>query len=149
MKILNKAYLYLVGLFYNIFYRINPEQEVFVGYLTHYLSRLGFDNVHLFLNNERVQRQTEFLNYHNYKQNYQGAVFIAGCCYAEFSLGFKHHHQCLAFGQTLSDVFNHRHQFEEKPRSVVIAESLERMGVTETVKLSRELNKAIDKILTY
>lgn len=149
MKLITHYTRVLVMVFYKIFYRINPEHEIFKGYLVLYLSNLGFEDVPDFLHNERLLRQLEFLDDHGYKRNYNGAVFIAGCCYAEQMLGFKHHHQCLSFGQTLSDIFKHRHEFEDKDKAIVISEALNRNGLAETTEISRLLRTAINLILPY
>ncbi|AUR81054.1 hypothetical protein FDJ25_gp126 [Vibrio phage Aphrodite1] len=147
MKYVTSFFLELQRMFYAIFYRINANHEVFHGYLSYYLGLLEFDDIHQFLHNERLQRQLEFLKYHNYKHDYTGAVFIAGCIYAEYTLKYKHHHQCLSFGQTLADAFIHRHCLETMSREALITESLERCGLTRTNQLSRDLTKTLTLIL--
>lgn len=148
MKLFVNIYQEFMAVFYNLFYRINADHEVFRGYLTHYLSLLGQKDVHQFLHNERLQRQLEFAQYHNYAHNYKGAVFIAGCCYAEYVLKYSHHHQCLSFGQTLADAFMHRHEIETKTKSMIVEEAIGRNGLTSTSKLMRDLNKALTLIIT-
>ncbi|BAW98280.1 hypothetical protein [Vibrio phage pTD1] len=135
-----------INLFYRCFYKLDPEQEVFKGYLKHYLGLMGIGEAQLLIHNERVARQLEFLNMHHYKCDFNGAVFIAGCIYAERELGYTMHHQCLSFGNALSDVFKHRHQFTSMPVHEVISQSLDRVHLHETHKLAKELTTAVKTI---
>ncbi|AGB07251.1 hypothetical protein [Vibrio phage VP4B] len=134
--------------FYRCVYKLDPDQEVFKGYLKHYLGMMGISESHLLIHNERVVRQLEFLNMHNYKCDFNGAVFIAGCIYAERVLGYRMHHQCLSFGNALSDVFRHRHQFTTTSIHEVVTQSLERVCLTETHKLSKDLTNAVKSIIS-
>lgn len=138
----------LITKFYSWFYKLDSHQEIFKGYLSHYLGSMGLGSDVLLLHNERVARQLEFLELHNYKCDYQGAVFIAGCIYAERVLAFPTYHQCLSFGVALSDLFSHRHQFVTMSVNEVISQSLERVHLTETRLLSKQLNTVIKQIVS-
>ena len=135
--------------FYQLVYRINPDQEQFKGYLTHYLSCLGFKEVSPWLHNERVTKQLNFLEEYGYKPDFRGAVFIAGCNYAQGMLRYGRFHRCLAFGETLADIFKHRHEFPTKTKPVVISEAIARNELNETHQLARDLSKAIDLLLSH
>ncbi|UVD32107.1 hypothetical protein [Vibrio phage phiKT1028] len=135
-------------LYFRVVYRLDPKQEMFKGYLKHYLGCLGVDETKHHVHNERITRQIEYLTQHGYRTDFHGAVFIAGCIYAQFTLRYPMHHQCLSFGCALADLFRHRHELKEKAQEVVISETLERVYLTETRQLYKDLNKAISSIIS-